>query len=100
MGVAWRELKDFLSDRLKLDWVEFNREPAAGISTTERLKTVLDNAGFAFLVFTAEDESGDGTVHARDNVIHEAGLFQGCLGFDRAIILMEEGCAESRTSMA
>jgi hypothetical protein len=91
---AWRDLKDFLSDRLKLDWEEFNREPAAGISTTERLKTMLDNAGFAFLVFTAEDEHGDGVGHARENVIHEAGLFQGRLGFDRAIILMEEGCAE------
>ena len=26
------------------------------------------------------------------NVIHEAGLFQGRLGFERAIILLEEGC--------
>ena len=35
---AWRELKDFLQDRLKLDWVEFNREPVAGLSTKERLE--------------------------------------------------------------
>ena len=91
---AWRDLKDFLADRLKLDWEEFNREPAAGISTTDRLKTMLDGAGFAFLVFTAEDERDDGTLHARENVIHEAGLFQGRLGFNRAIILMEDGCAE------
>jgi predicted nucleotide-binding protein len=26
------------------------------------------------------------------NVVHEAGLFQGRLGFERAIILLEEGC--------
>ncbi|MGH2442129.1 MAG: TIR domain-containing protein, partial [Chloroflexota bacterium] len=31
---------------------------------------------------------------ARRNVIHEAGLFQGRLGFERAIILLEEGCEE------
>lgn len=93
-SAVWRDLKDFLSDRLNLDWDEFNREPAAGYSTAERLKTLLENAGFAFLVFTAEDERTGGTVHARDNVIHEAGLFQGRLGFNRAIILMEEGCAE------
>jgi predicted nucleotide-binding protein len=28
------------------------------------------------------------------NVIHEAGLFQGRLGFERAIILLEDGCEE------
>lgn len=34
---VWRELKDFLSDRLNLPWGEFNRESVAGISTTEPL---------------------------------------------------------------
>ena len=28
------------------------------------------------------------------NVVHEAGLFQGRLGFSRAIIMLEEGCEE------
>lgn len=26
------------------------------------------------------------------NVVHEAGLFQGRLGFERAIVLLEDGC--------
>ena len=43
---------------------------------------------------TAEDEQVDGKQNARQNVIHEAGLFQGRLGFERAIILLEEGCEE------
>jgi predicted nucleotide-binding protein len=30
----------------------------------------------------------------RMNVIHEAGLFQGRLGFTRAIVMLEEGCEE------
>ena len=55
---------------------------------------MLDRALFAFLVMTGEDQHGDGTTHARENVIHEAGLFQGRLGFEKAIILLEEGCAE------
>jgi predicted nucleotide-binding protein len=36
----------------------------------------------------------DGAMQARMNVVHEAGLFQGRLGFTRAIALIEEGCAE------
>jgi len=91
---AWRELKDFLEDRLRLEWEEFNRVPVAGVWTGDRLSSMLDNASMAFLVCTAEDEHADSTQHARENVIHEAGLFQGRLGFERAIILLEDSCSE------
>ena len=90
---VWRELKDFLSDRLALTWEEFNRESSAGIATTERLTEMLKTAAFAFLIMTAEDEHADETLHARENVIHEVGLFQGKLGPRRAIILLEDGCS-------
>lgn len=89
----WYELKAFLNVRLHLECDEFNSEPVAGISTTARLQKLVDNARFAFLIMTAEDIHTDETTHARENVIHEAGLFQGRLGFERAIILLEEGCA-------
>ena len=46
----------------------------------------------AFLIMTGEDEHIDGTLHARRNVIHEIGLFQAQLGYEKAIILLEEGC--------
>jgi predicted nucleotide-binding protein len=93
-SLIWRELKDFLSDRLKLEWEEFNRISAAGVGTTERLESFLDGSCMAFIVCSAEDEHADGTRHARENVIHEIGLFQGRLGFKRAIVLLEEGCEE------
>jgi len=93
-SLIWRELKDFLSDRLGLAWDEFNREAVAGLATWERLSQMLGEACFAFLVMTAEDEHADATLHARENVIHEAGLFQGRLGSRKAIILLEEGCTE------
>ena len=55
---------------------------------------MLDDASIAFLLMTAEDEQSDGTLHARMNVIHVAGLFQGRLGFTRAIVILEDGCEE------
>ncbi|WP_240806611.1 TIR domain-containing protein [Polyangium spumosum] len=91
---VWKDLKDFLQDRLKLQWDEFNRDPTAGLSTKERLEGMLDEACFAFIIMTAEDERADQTKHARANVIHEVGLFQGRLGFKRAIVLLEQGCEE------
>ena len=93
-SLLWSTLKDFLVDRLRLPFEEFNREPTAGLSTKERLEQMLNDTGFALLVHTAEDEHSDGTQHARENVVHETGLFQGRHGFRRAIVLLEEGCAE------
>jgi predicted nucleotide-binding protein len=55
---------------------------------------MLDAAAVAFIVMTAEDEMADGKIQARMNVIHEAGLFQGCLGFTKAILLLEIGYEE------
>jgi hypothetical protein len=91
---AWKDLRDFLRDRLKLQWDEFNRVPTAGVSTDARLSQMLSEASFAFLVMTAEDEQKEKALHPRLNVVHEAGLFQGRLGFKKAIILLEEGCEE------
>jgi predicted nucleotide-binding protein len=91
---VWKNLKDFIQDRLHLPWDEFNRIPVAGQTNITRLSTMLDNAAIAFIVMTAEDEQADQKLHARMNVIHEAGLFQGRLGFEKAILLLEEGCEE------
>lgn len=93
-SLLWRELKDFIADRLHLQWDEFNRVSVAGITTISRLESMLQEAAFAFLIMTAEDELVDARLHPRQNVVHEAGLFQGRLGFTRAIILLEEGCEE------
>lgn len=92
--LLWKDLKDFVQDRLKLPWDEFNRVPVAGITNIARLSEMLEAAAVAFLILTAEDEQKDGKVNARMNVVHEAGLFQGRLGFTRAIILLEDGCEE------
>lgn len=77
-----------------MPWDEFNREAVAGITTFGRISDMLDSASFAFVVMTAEDQYSDETTHARQNVVHEVGLFQGKLGPRKAIILLEEGCSE------
>ena len=53
---------------------------------------MLDAAALALVIMTAEDETAEGLMQARMNVIHEVGLFQGRLGFTKAFVLVEEGC--------
>lgn len=77
-----------------LEWEVFDRKPTAGMSTKERLLEMLDNAQIAFLLMTPEDENAEGKTVARANVIHEVGLFQGRLGWMKAIVLLEQGCEE------
>lgn len=93
-SLVWRELKDFIQDRLNLPWNEFNKVSVAGTTVVDRLNQMLNDAGMAFLILTAEDERLDGQKVARQNVVHEAGLFQARLGFGRAIVLLEDGCEE------
>jgi predicted nucleotide-binding protein len=91
---AWTILRDFFTNKLGISYEEFNSEPRAGYSTKEVLVSMLNRTKFAFLVMTGEDEHEDKKLHARENVIHEIGLFQGRLGFEKAIILYEQGCEE------
>ena len=93
-SLEWLKLKDFLEKTLKLPYEEFNRIPQAGKITSDRLKEMLESCCMAFLIMTGEDEHTDGTLHARSNVIHEIGLFQAQLGYERAIILLEKGCED------
>ena len=57
---VWKDLKDFVQDRLALPWDEFNSVPVAGVTNVARLSEMLDDAAIAFLVMTAEDEQADG----------------------------------------
>ena len=90
----WLRLKDFIENTLGLEYDEFNRVSPSGKATSNRLEEMLEESCMAFLIMTGEDEQADGSVRARENVVHEVGLFQGRLGFEKAIILLEEGCAD------
>jgi predicted nucleotide-binding protein len=89
----WRELKDHLTDKQQFRHVSaYETGERAGLTVIEILKGLLDSASFAVLVHTAEDMEASGARHARLNVVHETGLFQGRLGFARAVVLLENGC--------
>lgn len=90
----WARLKIFLEDELQVRTTFYENESRVGESIVPVLEKMLDEATFAALVLSAEDETQAGTVRARQNVVHEAGLFQGRLGFKRAILLLQRGIEE------
>ncbi len=90
----WRDLKDHLVDKHGVQVEAYETGARAGHSIRDILEDMSTKASFALLVMTAEDEQADGGFRARQNVVHEAGLFQGKLGFARAIVMLEEGAQD------
>lgn len=87
----WKQLKDHLTDIQHIDVEAYEVGSRSGFTIREVLDSMLERTSMAFLVMTAEDEQAGETTRARQNVVHEAGLFQGRLGFPRAIVLRETG---------
>jgi len=93
-NAQWRDLKDHLSDKHGLKVEAYEIGARGGLTIKEVLEEMLTASSFALLVMTGEDEDAKGAFHARENVIHELGLFQGRLGFRKSIVLLEENTAE------
>ena len=87
----WRDLRDHLQDQHHFKVLAYETNVRTGHSIEAILKSMLNKASFAILVFTGEVKVSDGTLQPRPNVIHETGLFQAKLGSNRAIVLLEEG---------
>jgi hypothetical protein len=91
---TWKQLRDHLQDKHGFKIEAYEIGARAGHTIRDILESMLEKSSMAFLVMTGEDATASGDLHPRLNVVHEAGLFQGQLGFNRAIILLEEGTTE------
>jgi predicted nucleotide-binding protein len=86
----WRDLKDHLQDKHRFSVEAYETGSRAGHVIRDILEAMIVKSSFAILVFTGEDEQVGGSMRARQNVVHETGIFQGRLGFSRAIVLLEK----------
>lgn len=89
-NTKWKDLKDHLHEKHGFQIEAYEIGARAGHVIRDILEEMLDKSSFALLVMTGEDETAEGSLRARQNVIHEIGLFQGRLGFSRAVVLIEE----------
>jgi len=93
-SLQWRELKDYLHEQHGYPVEAYEVGARAGHTIRDILEIMLEKSSFAILVLTGEDEDKEGKMHPRLNVVHELGLFQGTLGFSKAIALLEDGTEE------
>jgi predicted nucleotide-binding protein len=88
----WKQVADFVSNELGLVVEEYEKRPVVGYTVTARLEQMLATSSLAIIVMSAEDKQEGETLRARQNVVHEVGLFQGRLGFDKVIPLRHKSC--------
>lgn len=79
-----------ITEEFEANTDRFERNKVIGGQVVSTLNNMMNNADFAVIVATAEDQALE-SVRTRQNVIHEIGLFQGKLGFDKVAVLYEEG---------
>ena len=86
----WEKIKNHLQDKHGISVVAYETGARSGHTIRDILDSMAGETSLAMLVLTGEDKTESG-IRARQNVIHECGLFQGRLGFDRAIMVVEQG---------
>ena len=90
----WSRIQQFLEKDLGLATLAFESESRVGQHIVEMLERMMEESDFAVIVLTAEDVTEAGQPRARQNVVHEAGLLQGRLGFDRTVVALQGGVEE------
>lgn len=91
--VQWKYLRQMLQTHGYV--VEaFESSERAGFLTLSVVETMVRSSTVALVVMTGEDRMEDGSLRARENVVHEVGFCQGALGLSQTIVLMEEGVSE------
>lgn len=85
------KLRSFVKDQLGFDPVILAEQPDLGLTVIEKLEQYGRNCDFALILLTADDHTAGGGMRARQNVIHELGVFHGILGRDRVLLLKQGG---------
>jgi predicted nucleotide-binding protein len=91
----WRELKDILHSKFRLNPIILQEQPDNGCKTIiEKFEKYAQTCSYAIALFTPDDEvknSEFSYLQARPNVIYELGWFCGMLGRSSTMLLLKEG---------
>lgn len=84
-------LKDFVQNRYGRQPIILSEVPSKSMTVVEKLEKTSLQCNCAIILMTKDDQTEDGGLRARQNVIHEIGFFQGKYGRGKVILLAERG---------
>ncbi|MGQ8337657.1 TIR domain-containing protein [Sunxiuqinia sp. A32] len=90
----WELLRNHFDTSEKYRVEEYETGSRAGHAVRDILDERSSKSSIAFIVLTCEDEGCPNKDLTKSRVIHETGLFQGKFGYNRAILLVEEGIGD------
>jgi hypothetical protein len=92
-------VRRFIEKDCGLPVYELTSADIAGSGFTELLGVQAPRCGFAICLLGKTERMADGHARPDQNVVYQAGFFQGKYGFGRVALLSEEGC-EGFSNMA
>lgn len=87
----WRVLRDALRDGHGFEVEAYEAQVRTGQVIRDVVEGMIATSHAAVLVLTRVDEMKDGSWRGRQNVVHEIGYAQARLGWDRVVVVVEEG---------
>lgn len=87
----WYKVQAYIEKDIKIPTLELAQEANLGRTVLQKLNEESDKCSYAVIVMTGDDDIGYGKPRARENVMHEIGLFQGKYGLQNICLLYEEG---------
>lgn len=92
-NMLWARLALYLLEELNIKSEYYESECRTGISIDETIDCFSKDSDikFAILTLMKEDVTIDGHERARQNVIHELGIFRDKLGSKKVAIILEKG---------
>jgi predicted nucleotide-binding protein len=81
----------YIERDLDIRTLELAQEPNLGRTVLQKLDEESRRCTSAVIVMTGDDPVPEGSPHARENVLHEIGFFQGKFGLSAVCLLHEEG---------
>ncbi|MEQ4305637.1 PfkB family carbohydrate kinase [Plantactinospora sp. B6F1] len=88
----WRVVRRFIEQNCGLPTYELSSSDLDEHNLADLMRQTLARCSFAVCLLSAKEGGSGGRSRADQNIVHQAGIFQGRYGFGRVAILAEEGC--------
>ena len=87
----WTRVEKHLREDLMIECKTFLDSSYSSEQMVYSLSDFLDTCNFCVVILTKEDEQKGASEIIYQNIIHKIGLFQGRLGFNKTVLLKQDG---------